>query len=304
MAGYTLAQQHPITASWTSAGQRLHLLAEEHQIDLDLATDHALADPRRQQFGPALPADLFLNSWQTVRPGLDVMLSIRYENGDPGRPFVDVSASTRAITTAADIAATVAAATGRFGELKPRYLRWWTSQPAGAIPDTGPDKRFLAAPILELTIQPVPNQLALRPAADLDHYDQVVAAYQSVDHQHPDHADQATIEPAGDLADLVQAETLYEVILDDQWAGYIAAEPGHKLGLPGYKITELILADHARGQGYGRYLTTLLARALADKTADPEMVLIGTIHHHNTGAIQAARQAGRHDIGGWNTQAL
>jgi hypothetical protein len=304
MASYTLAQQHTITRSWAPTDQRLELLAEEHQIDLDLTVDRALADARRHRFGPSHPADLFLNSWQTVRPGLDVMLSMRYENGDPGRPFVDVSVSSRAITEPADISATVAAATDRFGELHPRYLRWWTSLPAGRIPGTGQDKRFLAAPICELTNQSVPDQLSLRPAANLGHYDQAAAAYRSLDRQHPQHAEQASVERADDLADLVRARTLYEVMVDDQWAGYIAAKPGHKFGLPGYKITELILADHARGHDYGRHLTTLLARALARLTSVPGMVLIGTIHHHNVGAIQAARQAGRHDIGGWTTVTI
>ena len=62
-----------------------------------------------------------------------------------------------------------------------------------------------------------------------------------------------------------------------------------------YVVLELILAEHHRGYGYGRHLSTLLARALPD----PSRILIGTIHATNTGARTAALQAGRHDIGGW-----
>lgn len=310
LAEYTLAGQHPITENWAPAGERVTLLTDEHQIDIDLSTDHGIAAVRRDRFAPGLPAELFLNSWQEVRPGLHVMLSMRYEGADPDRPFVDASVTSRPLTEDRDITAVAAAAARRYGILHPVFLRWWTSRPAGGIPGTSQDRRFLAAPLRELTSQPVPAQLTLQPSHDLSHYSQAVAAYQSIDRTHPGHSRQAAIEAIDDLADLQRGGTLFDVLLDGRWAGYVAAEPGHTLGLAGYTVAELILTDAARGHGYGRYLTTLLSQALPvpealpGHTAGTSPVLIGTIHHDNAGALRAAQQAGRHDIGGWVTVPL
>lgn len=304
LAEYTLAQQHPITASWASAEERLKLLADEHQLDLDLSTDDQLAAARRERFAPDQPTELFFNVWQRVGPGLHVMLSMRYESGDPARPFVDVSAGTGALADEPNIAAVAALAVRHYGVLRPSYLRWWSSQPAFAVANTEQDKRFLAAPLPELAGQPVPNQLTIRRSDDLNNYDRAAAAYGDIDREHPDHPRQATIESADDLAELQRGGTLFDILLDGDWVGYVAIEPGHKLGLAGYKIAELILTSCARGKGYGSYLTTLVSRALIDHDSAPAAVLIGTIHQRNTGALRAAQQAGRHDIGGWVTRSL
>lgn len=141
--------------------------------------------------------------------------------------------------------------------------------------------------------------LSLRVAQDLEHYGEARQAYAAVDHAHPEHPDQAAMETAEDLDELRRRGNLFDVMLDGRWCGYVAAERGHKLGLDGYKIAELVLTEGARGRGYGRYLTSLLARALMDKGAAPRSVIIGTIHNDNIGARRAAERAGRLDIGGW-----
>ncbi|MEU8222702.1 GNAT family N-acetyltransferase [Kribbella sp. NPDC048915] len=90
---------------------------------------------------------------------------------------------------------------------------------------------------------------------------------------------------------------MFDVTVDDEWAGYVAAviKPDDALGLPAYVVRELVLTPEHRGHGYGRYLSTLLAQSLPD----PTRILIGTIHATNTAARTAALTAGRHDIGGW-----
>lgn len=304
LAGYTLAQQHPITTRWTPAEHRVTLLAEEHQLDVDLATDQRLAVARRDRFAPEQPAELLFNIWEQVRPGLYVMLSMRYEDGNPARPFVDVSATTRPLIAESDIAATAQLAVQRYGVLRPLYLRWWTCQQPFSIPGVGHDKRFLAAPIHDLADRSVPGSLTIRPSQDLSNYDRAVAAYQSVDQAHPAHPRQAMIETADELADLQAEGTLFDVLLDGDWAGYIAVETGHKLGLAGYKVAELILTETARGHGFGRYLTTLVSQTLLTRDPLTSAVLIGTIHPQNTGALRAAQRSGRHDVGGWITRPL
>lgn len=303
LATYTLAQQQPITNRWSTRDDRLSLLTVEHQLDIDMVTDRDFARNRRDRFAPGQSVDMFLNSWQEARPGLWVMLSMRYEGGDPGSPFVEASALGRPVTDSTDIAAVAAAALERFGPLRPAYLRWWSPEPVDVITGTSHDKRFLAAPLGGLADQPVPDQLTIVPSADVAHYDDAAEAYASLDRSHPDHPRQARIETRADLGDLARAGLLYDVLVHGRWSGYVAAKAGHKLGLAGFTVAELILTEPARGHGLGRYLTTLLARALLTH-GRADLILIGTIHHHNTGALSAAHQAGRHDIGGRITYPL
>lgn len=303
LAEFTLAQQAPITRRWADDAARLPLLTQDHQLDIEMLTDLEFAQLRRDRFASDQPVELFLNEWQQLRPGLHVMLSMRYEGGDPRFPFVEASATSTALTDPSEIAATAAAAAERYRPLRPAYLRWWSCAAAGAIEGTGQDKRFLAAPLAELTAAEVPQAVTLQPSVDLEHYADAEAAYAAVDTAHPDHPRQARIESRTDLEELQRDGLLYDVLVDDHWSGYVAAEAEHKLGLSGFTVSELILTEPVRGHGLGRHLTTLLARRLLEH-GKPDDILIGTIHHDNTGALRAAGQAGRHDIGGWLTYRL
>ena len=303
LAAHSLDQQHPLTRSWVPAAQRLSLLATEHRMDIDLAVDPALATARRDRFGPEHPVDAFFNQWVQVSPDLSVMLSIRYEGGDPARPFVDVSALTRAATSA-DIASVAEATRARYGALGPRYLRWWSCERSGHYPNSSQDKRFLAAPVDQLARTRVPAELRLQRATAVEHYDEARQAYAQVDTDHPEHPEQAVIEARADLELACARGLLFDVVWHGSWAGYVAVARGHRLGLPGYKVAELLLATSARGHGLGQFLTPLLARHLLDRATTPAPVLIGTIHAGNTGALRAAMRGGRHDVGGWVTAPL
>lgn len=294
LARYTITQQHPLTHNWVSTDTRLDALAREHDDDVQLAIDRDIASRRRDRFAPDQPVEVMLNRWLIATPDLSAMLSIRYEGGDAALPFVDASALSRSVTPA-DLTALAAAADHAYGVLRPHYLRLWSCQPAGHLQGTQPDKRFLAAPLHDLRANPLPQGLQLRPAPDLRHYDDARLAYQAIDRQHPDHARQAQLEARDDLERSRQDGTLFDVLIDDVWSGYLAAEPGGRLGLPGFTVQELVLTEAARGRQLGRHLSTMLAQALPHADG----VLLGTIHTKNIAARDAALSAGRYDIGGW-----
>ena len=293
LARFTLSQQHPLTFAWADDQSRLAALAHDHEEDILLATDAGVATIRRDRFAPDRPIEVMLNRWLAVAADLEVMLSMRYEGGDPSLPFVDASVLSRAVTPA-DLPSLASAARTCFGDLDPAYLRIWSAEPADRFPGVGPDKRFLAAPLPELRSAPVPEELRLSPATDLAHYPDAVAAYAAVDARHPDHRRQAALQDRDDLAATLEQGLLFDVLADGRWVGYVAAGRRGKLGLPGFTVHELILAESARGAGLGRHLSTLLARALPGND-----VLIGTIHLSNVAAQRAAHAAGRHDVGGW-----
>ncbi|TWD75274.1 acetyltransferase (GNAT) family protein [Kribbella amoyensis] len=290
-----LAAQHPVTRGWAPDEVRLGRLERQFAFDVRLATDLDIATQRAARYAPGRPPEVMLNEWVQVAPDLQAMLSMRYEGGAADKPFVDATPLSRPVE-AADLAHLAAAAQARYGELRPRYLRLWSRHPAGWFDGTALDKRYLAAPLASLRGATVAAGLTVAPAESLDRYDDARQAYAAVDAAYPDHPDQAALQSADNLAETLANGLLFDVRVDGEWAGYVAAMTGDDtLGLPAYIVEELILAPAYRGRGYGSSLSTLLADALPTDLD----VLLGTIHAANRGAITAATRAGRIDVGGW-----
>ncbi|GGN30399.1 hypothetical protein [Deinococcus daejeonensis] len=293
LAAFTLEAQHTATHRWMDRAARLGHLTEEHEFDLQLATDLDLAAQRAEflNAGPAAPA--YLNRWVTVSADLYAMLSIRFEGLDVTKPFVDVSVTSRPVTRA-DLPALADAARAYAAFHSPR-LRFWSAAPMTDWADLDPDRRVLAAPVGDLRGHPVPDDLTLVPTRDTSRHAEAQAAYDAVDAAHPHHPQEARLLSAEDLQEGIDAGTMFDVHWRGTWAGYAGTLAYPQLGLDAQVVQELLLAPHARGHGLGAALSTLLARHLPD----PAQVLSGTIHGRNRGALNAAARAGRHDVGGW-----
>ncbi|GGR82341.1 hypothetical protein [Deinococcus sedimenti] len=293
LAAFTLEAQHPATHGWMDRAERLGNLTEEHEFDVQLATDLDLAAQRAEflNAGPAAPA--YLNVWTPVRSDLHAMLSIRFEGLDVTKPFVDVSVTSRPVTRT-DLPA-LADAARVYAAFHPPRLRFWSAAPQVDWADLDPDRRVLAAPVGDLRGHPVPDHLTLIPTRDTGRYADAQAAYDAVDAAHPHHPQEARLLSAEDLQECIDAGTMFDVHWRGEWAGYAGTLAYPQLGLDAQVVQELLLAPHARGRGLGAALSTLLARHLPDA----EQLLSGTIHGRNRGALHAATRAGRQDVGGW-----
>lgn len=267
-------------------------LAEEHAFDLQLATDLELAGKRAELINVGPPAEAYLNRWISVAPDLDAMLSIRFKGMDVGKPFVDVSVTSRPVTVA-DLPALIEAAGREYAAFNAPRIRIWSAKEI--FSNLRPDQRVLAAPLAELGGGEVAPELSLRLTAHLSNYADAQAAYAAVDADYPKHPGQAGLLSEEDLQNAIDAGTMFDVIWRGKWSGYAGTLPETQLGLSAQVVQEMLLALHARGQGFGSSLSILLVRHLP---ADGR-VLAGTIHGENRGALAAARRAGRHDIGGW-----
>lgn len=298
LAGYSLEARHPLTRRWVDDSTHLALLSESHELDVQLTTDLDIAAVRAERFAPGHPPVAMLNRWVQVTEALYAMVSMRYESGDPLKPFVDATPLSRPLRVD-DLPSLARAADRTYGPLNPRYLRLWSAAAPGSFAGADPDKRFLAAPIRSLRAgfgRREPVGLAISPARTLDEYDRAREAYAAVDTAHPEHLDQAGLQSCEDLQQSLRDGTLFDVTVSGAWAGYVAATHHRdSLGLPARVVQEIILTPEFRGRGYGAHLSTLLARALPDEPP----LLVGSIHAANRGALQAAEIAGRLDVGGW-----
>ncbi|HET7303215.1 MAG TPA: hypothetical protein VFJ12_01550 [Segeticoccus sp.] len=247
LARWTLTAQHPLTRQWCDDRSRLARLADEHEFDLQLATDLDLATQRATLAPGHEPEELF-NRWVAVTPDLSALLSIRFQGGDATKPFIDASVLSRPFVED-DLSTLSAAAVDVFGSFAPRYLRLWSAVPADAFAGTRRDKRFLAASVRDLTDTPAraasPAELSLAPTTDLAHWEDAAAAYAAVDTAHPEHPEQAQLQDAEDLQESIDAGTLFDVLIDHSWAGWVGAttDTSSSLGLPCYTIQEIILTQ-------------------------------------------------------------
>lgn len=257
--------------------------------DLEFARDFAARQPQSGQ-----PAEAFLNRWLPVASDLEVLAGPRYRGLDPERPFVAIDAATRLLRPG-DLPGVAAVVRAGFAAFEPGYLRSWSSTRAGSWPGTRADNRNVAGRLGDLRGNQVPSELRAATPPDLAFYDRYARTHAEQVTREPAHALHTRSESVEDLEELRTAGTLFIVWLDGQEVGLIAAEPRFQRGLRGAVVVELFLDPTVRGRGYGKHLSSLLARSL---DLPDEQFLLGTIHVDNTASYKSAIAAGRRDVGG------
>lgn len=99
-----------------------------------------------------------------------------------------------------------------------------------------------------------------------------------------------------DLRSYLAEGTLFEVFVDDEWAGIVAAFQAAEKGVSGYCVGEIVLKREFRGKRLGLAVQRKFVEKL-DETRG--RVLWGTIGAANTPAIRTAKRCGRVDVGGY-----
>lgn len=263
--------------------------------DLAFAASYAARQPQSGQ-----PPAAYLDRWLEVAPDLAVLTGPRYRGLRPDAPFVAVDAASRPVVVG-DLPALRSLVAREYAPFAPLDVRLWTSDPAGTWPGTSPDTRDVVGRLGDLRARSVPPGIGTRPAVDLGWCDRYAAEHARHVARDPGHADRSRTESREDLADLVAAGTVHEVLVDGAWAGVLVSEPGVRHGLRGHVVVELLLAAEHRGRGLGRHLGPLLVRSL---DAPDGSFLLGQVHHANAPAYRSALAAGRRDVGGEVVVAL
>jgi hypothetical protein len=257
--------------------------------DMEYATAFAKDAPQSGQ-----PARAYLDRWVALGAGDHVMVGPRYLGRDPDLPFVVASATDRPLTPA-DRGRLAAVARESFGAFRPGFVLLTTADSTGAWPDTRPELRQLVALLGDLRRRQCPTELSAQPRHDTDFYDRYRRIYELDVARDSSHARHTRLEARADLQELASRDLLFDVQVNGAWAGIVAAEPDARRGVRGATVIELLLDHRCRGLGYGRHLSTLLAKALP--LPDYEC-LMGTIHADNIRAYRSAVGAGRVDVGG------
>ena len=239
---------------------------------------------------------------------------IRFRGLDVSRPFVDVVATTEPPTP--DGLATVAtAALPYFASFDPLCLRVDAPDPAALVERVAADARFgprcsvdqyvVAGPVADLRARPrVPSYdlLALRPGDAAALAERAAAIYAELARRNPDLPMWARAEDAESLAACADEGLLFEVLLDGDVAGVVAAVRDDAHGMSGFSVEELCLDSDSRGR---RLAAGVLQRLVDELPAEDGDVLWGTIHPDNAPSLRNSVSVGREVVGGyaWVTPA-
>lgn len=266
-------------------GFQLHTAAQ----DLDYARRYAAEAPQCGQ-----PPEAYLDRWLPLPGGVHVLAGPRYLGLDPNLPFVGVSASDRVLRPA-DAGALADLARRSFAPFRPGFVLVTTADPPDGWPGAGHEKRLLVGQLGELRARKTPTELTTTLRLDTRFYDRYLEIHQTQVQRDPAHGRHTRAETEADLQALVDQRLVFDVQVDGEWAGVLAAVPDTDRGVRGATVVELLLTPERRGRGWGRHLSVLLAKALPMDDSD---CLIGRIHLDNTSAYRSALGAGRVDVGG------
>jgi hypothetical protein len=287
---------HPWVREHVPEPERRAALAEELEFwlgtaaqDLTYATSYAEVAPMSGE-----PPASYLDRWLPLDTQTHVLVGPRYLGRDPDLPFMGVSGSQRPLV-ASDAEPLKALARAEFAPFDPKFVLVHTADEIGAWPGTRAEHRQLVGRLGDLRARPTPAELTAAPRADTEIYDRYRGIFDLDVERDPVHARHTRAETREDLQELAEQGLLLDVEVGGEWAGIVAAEPDARRGVRGATVIELILDHPFRGRGYGRHLSTLLARGLP---LPDDQCVIGTIHADNTTAYRSALAAGRVDLGG------
>jgi hypothetical protein len=239
---------------------------------------------------------------------------IRFRGLDVTRPFVDVVATTEP-PGPDGLVAVAAAVLPYFVSFHPMCLRVDAPDPAGLVERLAADERFgprcsvdqyvVAGPVAELRGRPRASSyevVSLLPGEAAALAARAAAIYAELARRNPDLLMWARAEDAESLAACADEGLLFEVLVDGEPAGVVAAVRDDAHGMSGFSVEELCLDADRRGR---RLSPGVLQRLVDELPAADGDVLWGTIHPDNAPSLRNSRSIGREVVGGyaWVTPA-
>lgn len=301
-------QAPPELRSWYGERNLRRQLSESLEEDVDRTDNQELAELFAHHCPvPGARASDYFNRWQPIRGLGWGLVGIRFWSLDLNRPFITVVASTELPAHQQALATAVAELQHLYREFRPKHIRFFLPSHHPLQADgTGLfwEKRFLAAPIDKLLELPKPEnfeRVKLRPATTID-YPRYRRAFTELLRSSPKHAEYTRLESEQDLAELARDGNLFEIVVDERWAGTAAVDSDCEEGLKGYRMVEFLLTGDYRGQRLGTAAQRRLAEKLDRKSG--RRVLFGSIDARNEAPIRTARRLGRIDIGGYLWQTI
>ena len=296
-----MAQAHPKVLQWCGATLEANL--RKGSVS---AVASVVDEDQAEQFAKAmhvlgLPSECF-KSQLIDSDGARLIAAINFRDVSGATPYIRILRSTVPPGAISDWSALKPCLAEAFGEFKPEAVIF--SHPAHLplrAPTTRIEDHLLAAPAGDIANGPRVagfERVALRPSVNVEFYPRYNAMYESLYLERPALRGEVRTESKDDLADCLAHGFLFEIFVDGQWSGVLAADRRNVGGVQGVYMIEIVLEHGARGQRLGPAVHQHLAATVAK--VDPTEIILGTISAKNPWSRQTALRAGRIEIGAWH----
>ena len=231
-----------------------------------------------------------------------VMTSIRFMGLDVTKPFVMIDHSSMPIDSFEKAHHLWKEVRQHYHIFNPLYMRIFSTSDVFRIQDNQlivQDFDVLAAPVKALQQLNKPKHyenVHLEVMCDLTNYEHYEAAFQHFYEQAPHLKHDVRMLDDEAMQWLIDNAHIFEVFINEQWAGVIAVEPNSHYFLSGYEVAEEILTPEFRGQGYA----AAVQRHMIDRLkGEDDELLYGTIKPMNIASRKTAQRVGRMIVGGY-----
>jgi len=298
-----------VLQEWYSPAALRAQLAADLAGALALVGDREFAGTFRRDVGVPVEVDdlAWANRVLPLPDGGWALTGIRFRGLDVTMPFVDVVA-TNAPATPAEVSEVAARVAATYAAFSPRCVRFDVSDPDGLVTalTAGVDGTRaevdqyvvagLVASLRERATGPSYDAVMLRPGDPAPLAARAATIYAHLHREAPHTTLWAGAESMESLAACAAEDLLFEVVVDDEPAGVVAALREDAHGLLGYVVQELCLDAAHRGRGLAAPVLQHLVRALP---GDEGVTLWGTIHPANAASLRNALSIGRRKVGGF-----
>lgn len=278
-----------LRSNWSA---ELRELVHDHLESPEVIANYAAHCPcPRAEHADYMPRDIDLGDGLTVFAGIHFGQSF----------FVHVYAQTRPLL-AGELSGAANALLETFAVFEPTTVRWWEAAETESV---FPGERVED---LRLIVGHLPSILAdgstpdsrvrLVQESSVPFYDEYTAMYEHFLADHPSMRPLLNVEEREDLQKCADVGALFRVLVDDAFAGIIAANPTTYRGVGAWSVREELLDTPYRGQGLAKSVQRSMLAQL-DQNVSP--LILGTIQTANQPSLRTALSVGRRDAGGWVT---
>ncbi len=232
-----------------------------------------------------------------------IMVSLRFKGLDIAYPFIEILHYNFVPDFSRDLDIIRKTIRTRYKVFSPKLIRIFaTPDILSTFPESEDvccDFRFVAALIEDIQSLERPanyGKISLNPAKDLKIYSRYLELYDQLYRENPNLIHIIYSESRENFEKVRNAGTLFNIYIDDKWAGIVGVTKNSEKYLHGYEMFDIIVAKSFRRKGFSHAIQRQLIDIL---DSDHQETIFGQINPLQLEILNTALKVGGKDLGGW-----
>ncbi len=241
------------------------------------------------------PKDYLFRNLET--PFGILVSSIRYMGGDLTKPFVFIVLKNFEINSIEKIEWLSSFLNEEYKVFSPKRIAWHTNKIQEDFINNhsfiNGDMVYVAEFLDYLKTEKIivsDRKIKLKIAENTNWYKQYKTAYNLLFEKDNFYNEMIQITTEATFKEMIQHKTLFEIVIDNEWAGIIGVMPENDKYLSGYCVYEEFLLEKFRGKGMAKHIQQKMIHLLP---SSPNKMVYGTIHYNNKSSLKTALGVGR-----------